>query len=424
MGMDDDDCSSLHWILNDPRRIETLESTALLDSPPEKIFDRMTSMASRMLNVPVTLVSLVDRERQFFKSQHGQAEPMASRRETPLSHSYCKHVVATGKPLIVADAREHPLLHDNPAITENNVIAYLGIPLTTAEGQTIGSFCAIDGEPRQWTEPDVEVMENIASSVMTEIELRIMVRNFQQQCLRMRNLELEREEMVQMLVHDLRNPLSALLLGLSAMKEYEMPDVFRRLLNSAESGGTTLARMVNDILDVSKAEAGHMDLNLSEVDPGELVRSACEPIRELLTQGCISLVVAVDPSVGVIAADHEKLRRTLVNLISNATQHTPDHGKIRVTVRREAAAHRVVIEITDNGTGIPKEAFARIFEKFHRSVMPGGSKTSTGLGLPFCKKAVEAHGGSITVESELGKGTTFRVELPAFPSEPALTEAA
>ncbi len=402
----------LDEVLNDPKRVETLENTALLDSPPEKVFDRMTRVASRMLNVPVAMVSLVDRQRQFFKSSCGLGEALAQRRETPLSHSFCKHVVATGEPLIVPDARKHPMLRDNPAIEDNHVVAYLGIPLTTAEGQTVGSFCAIDAEPREWSEPEIEVMENLALSVMTEIELRLMVRHFQQHCLRMRNLEVEREEMVQMLVHDLRNPLSALVLGLSAVTEGDLPEGSRRCLENAHGGAMTLWRMVNDILDVSKSEAGKMELALAPVDPVELVRAACESLRELITRGGITLAITSDPAVKRISADYEKLRRTLVNLISNAAQHTPQNGKIMLVVRRDARRRAVVIEITDNGTGIPKEAFARIFEKFHRSVMPNGSKASTGLGLPFCKMAVEAHGGSIAVESELGKGTTFRVELP------------
>jgi signal transduction histidine kinase len=347
---------------------------------------------------------------------------VASQRETPLSHSFCKHLVETGKPLIVPDAREHPILSDNPAIAESNVIAYLGIPLTTAEGQTIGSFCVIDAKPRKWSQIEIDAMEYLAAGVMVEIELRLLVRHFQQNCLRLRELELAREEMTQMLVHDLRNPLSALILSLSILKEEKacLPASCLQSLGNAENGAMVLSRMVNDFLDVSKSEAGKLELNLSKVYPGELVHAACAPIIELISRGGIALIISIDPTITSFSADHEKLRRTLVNLISNAAQHTPENGQIAVEVRREPGAGNIVIEISDNGSGIPKEAFAVIFEKFHRSVMPNGLKTSTGLGLPFCKKAVEAHGGNITVESEVGKGTTFRVQIPERLAEPAL----
>ncbi|MBC7869915.1 MAG: GAF domain-containing protein, partial [Chitinophagaceae bacterium] len=102
----------------------------------------------------------------------GLPEPWASDRETPLSHSFCQHVVATGQPLVITDAREHPLVYDNLAIPDLNVIGYLGIPLETSDGYGLGSFCVIDGKPREWTTEEVEIMRDLAQLVMTEIELR------------------------------------------------------------------------------------------------------------------------------------------------------------------------------------------------------------------------------------------------------------
>jgi len=117
--------------LQNAERLEALRQTSLLDTPPEEPFDRLTQLATRILHVPVALVSLVDGNRQFFKSCIGLPEPWASSRQTPLSHSFCKHAVASGKPLIVSDARQNPLVKDNLAVSELGVIAYAGIPLTT-----------------------------------------------------------------------------------------------------------------------------------------------------------------------------------------------------------------------------------------------------------------------------------------------------
>jgi GAF domain-containing protein len=115
---------------------------------------------------------MVDAERQFFKSQAGLGEPWASRRQTPLSHSFCRHVVAAGAPLVVEDARQQPLVAGNPAIAEMGVIAYVGVPLTLAEGETLGTLCAIDHAPRQWTVAQVSLLRDLAAAGMTEIELR------------------------------------------------------------------------------------------------------------------------------------------------------------------------------------------------------------------------------------------------------------
>lgn len=122
-------------------RLTVLEKTGLLDSPPEAAFDRMTALAGKILRAPV---SLVDKDRQFFKSAMGLPEPWALARETPLSHSFCQHVADSGEPLIVADARRHPLVRDNLAISEIGVVAYAGVPLTTSTGQSLGSCCAAE----------------------------------------------------------------------------------------------------------------------------------------------------------------------------------------------------------------------------------------------------------------------------------------
>src|SRR5262249_9153604 len=113
-----------------------------------------------------------DDRRQFFKSQVGLAEPLATVRETPLSHSFCKHAVESREPLVVADARQHPILRDNPAIVERGMIAYAGIPLIDSRGNALGSFCVVDRAPRAWTDDDIGVLRVLAGATMNEIELR------------------------------------------------------------------------------------------------------------------------------------------------------------------------------------------------------------------------------------------------------------
>ena len=156
--------------VTDPRRLAAVRQTGLLDSPPEERFDALTQLASRALRAPVALVSLVDEDRQFFKSCLGLAEPWASRRETPLSFSFCQHAVTARKPLIVEDAREHPDLLDNEAIKELGVIAYAGIPLESSDGQPLGTLCVIDHEPRKWTENEIELLHGIARAVIAQVD--------------------------------------------------------------------------------------------------------------------------------------------------------------------------------------------------------------------------------------------------------------
>lgn len=157
--------------LAEPDRLAALHDTGLLDSLPEEAYERLTRLATRVLNAPVALVSLVDADRQFFKSQVGLAEPWASARQTPLSHSFCQYVAADGEPLIVSDARQDPLLRDNLAIPEMGVVAYCGFPIRLPDGPVLGSLCAIDGQPRQWSAEEIATVHDLAACVATEITL-------------------------------------------------------------------------------------------------------------------------------------------------------------------------------------------------------------------------------------------------------------
>ena len=154
--------------LGDPRRLAALAESGLVDSPPEAAFDRVTRLVAEVLHVPVALFTLVTDERQVFKSSLG----VGDLRETPLSHSFCRHVVDSGAPLEVVDARTHPRVRDNPAIEDFGIVAYLGMPLTTQTGERLGALCAIDHEPRQWTGRDHGVLEDLAGAAMAEVELR------------------------------------------------------------------------------------------------------------------------------------------------------------------------------------------------------------------------------------------------------------
>jgi formate hydrogenlyase transcriptional activator len=165
----------LTHILEDEARLEALRRTSLLDSPPEEAFDRLTRLATAVLHVPVAIISLIDRDRQFIKSACGLSGSLDSLRKTPLEHSFCKHPVGSGEPLVVADNRRHPVVGDYPAVTELGLIAYAGIPLVTSQGHALGTFCVLDERPHDWSEEEVGILRVLAKSAMSEIELRRLV---------------------------------------------------------------------------------------------------------------------------------------------------------------------------------------------------------------------------------------------------------
>lgn len=158
--------------LDHPDRLQTLYATRLLDSPPDTSFDRITRLAARSLQAPTALITLIAPERQFFLSHLGLRTPWAELRQTPLSHSFCQHVVVANAPLVVEDARVHPLLHDNLAIGDLGVIAYAGVPLVAPDGATLGALCVIDHVPRRWADDVVAVLDDLSNTITAELRLR------------------------------------------------------------------------------------------------------------------------------------------------------------------------------------------------------------------------------------------------------------
>ncbi|WP_229070337.1 PAS domain S-box protein [Actinoplanes sp. DH11] len=155
----------------DPVRLAAVTATGLIERPESPVLDRITALAARLIGAR-TLVTLVQEERQCFVSRGGPGAAPAFR-ETPLSHSYCQYVVESGEPMVVPDARLHPLLHDNPAISEHRAIGYLGVPLRSPDGHVLGTLCAVDREPRDWTGDDVRMMEDLACAATAEIAARM-----------------------------------------------------------------------------------------------------------------------------------------------------------------------------------------------------------------------------------------------------------
>lgn len=149
-------------VITDPGRLQALYDTGLLDAPREKAYDRIADMAATALAAPGAAISLVDRDRQFFVSLHGPAGDSPGSRETSIDRSVCQYAVASGEPLVIADARDDPVLKYNPAVTDGTVVSYLGIPLVDSADHAIGTLCVWDANPREWTSGHVTTLRDLA----------------------------------------------------------------------------------------------------------------------------------------------------------------------------------------------------------------------------------------------------------------------
>jgi len=160
-----------HAKLADPARLQAIKDTGLLGVAEDAVLHRLTRLAAKTLDASVALMSLVEKDGQFFASSWGLPEPWNTARGTTLLHSFCQHVVVSNQPLLVTDARKHPLVQRNLAIQDLDVIAYIGVPLMDSDN-TLGSMCVIEHEPRQWRSQDVEILHDFAAAVMDRVESR------------------------------------------------------------------------------------------------------------------------------------------------------------------------------------------------------------------------------------------------------------
>lgn len=231
---------------------------------------------------------------------------------------------------------------------------------------------------------------------------------------RLQAVEQLRDSLTHMIIHDLRTPLSSVISGMQTVEGMgELNADQREAIGIALVGGSTLLEMVNGLLDVDKMESGSMQLDYSLLDAAALVASALDQVAQLATDKGLTLVKKIAADVPAFQGDEDTLRRTLVNLLGNAIKFTPSGGTVTVAVHHSGDRVPLVFSVHDTGEGIPAEAFERIFEKFGQvESRQGGRVMSTGLGLTFCKLAVESHGGNIGVESVPGQGSVFSFTIP------------
>ena len=398
-------------------RLAALQRTGLLDSAPEQLFDLITALAARAVNVPVVLMSLVDSDRQFFKSQCGLPAPWAERRETPLSHSFCQYVSVLGEPLVVEDAREHPLVRENLAIPAIGVIAYAGMPLTTKEGFTLGSLCAIDTKPRHWTAAELQILRDFAAQIMAEIELRAQIIRLDENLDALRTSTDDRRERMRHIVHDLRTPLNALSLGLEGLPVMGNlnPDQ-QACVEIATRNADVLRNLVQRLIEIG-AQDRWTDLRIPCL-PHKVVDRALDQVATLAEKAQVRLDSAAVLPLPAVLARPDELTRVLVNLIANGVKFTPRGGEVSVSISEENEQIRFAVR--DTGIGIAPEDQQHIFREGVR-LNPAASMTeSSGIGLAFCKRVIEEHGGRLRVESTPGKGSTFSFALDRSPARAAI----
>ena len=340
----------------DPARLAALRSTGLLDTEVEEVFDRLSRLAVRLLRVPAAFISLVDENRDFYKSACGVGEPLASMRELS-GPTFCHYTAQQTTPLVIPDTAADPLYRDVPTVKTLGVAAYVGIPLVV-RGEVIGSFCAIDVVPHVWTMDEVETLTEIAASAQREMELRGALADAE-------SANRAKGDFLSMMSHELRTPLNAIggyseliRLGLQGPVTPEQLEFLNRIQRASKH----LQMLISDILDFARLDANKMQFTMGSVNVGLVVTEAAELLAQQMTDAGIAFNRTSGEGDTVAIADGDKLRQIFVNLFTNAIKFTPVTGRIGVRCMREGDVVR--IDVTDTGRGIARENLVRIFEPF------------------------------------------------------------
>jgi signal transduction histidine kinase len=393
-----------------PARLAALQRLNLLDTPAEAAFDRLGQLAQRFLKTPVALVTLVDDQRQFFKSCLGLPEPWATWRSTPLSHSFCKHVVSTNAPLVVNDARENPVFRENLAIKDLGIVAYLGVPLRVRD-QVLGSFCVIDSKPHDWTAEEVQILSVLAESVMTEIALRGEIETSQEALDQLSQVNEALNAFSHTVAHDLRSALTHIDAFAVVLRDECAQKLTPECNTYAQSihGGVKRASGILDAL-MRLAQVSTRPLQITTVNLSALVSGILRDLQQ--DDPTRNVTTHVEPDV-TARADEGLMRVAMENLLKNAWKFTSRQRNAFIEFGRLHPGDTVdTFFIRDNGVGFDAREAKLLFTAFAR-LSSARDFPGTGIGLQTVRRIIERHGGRVWAEPGPESGATFLFTLGA-----------
>jgi signal transduction histidine kinase len=395
------------------RRVAALQAYGILDTPREDEFDAIVEVVSTICATPISVINLVDRERQWFKAEVGLGV-----RETPLPASICAHAILQPDLFIVPDTREDRRFADNPLVTgDPHLRFYAGALLETPDGLPLGTICVLDYEPRELDASQKALLRLMAQQIMKLFELR-RINARERRARKQAEVRAEttstqlldaareaglREQFIAVLGHDLRNPLASIKAGIELLGKGrgDAGETLRLMQGSV----SRMSALIDDIMDFARGRLGDgMEIAPSDVLLEPVLRQVVGELQGIAPGREIVARIGVD---GPVWCDAARIGQLLSNLLANALTH--GFSDIPVQVVAQLADGGLELSVSNSGPAIPAAALDRLFQPFFRSETRT-SRQGLGLGLYIASEIARAHGGTLTAASSSERTTfTFRM---------------
>lgn len=378
---------------------------ALLDTPPDGAFDRITALAARVFDVPIAIVSVVDHDRIWFKSHHGLEVEQIDR-----APGLCASAILQDGPWVISDAPRDPRALSNPLVAgEFGLKFYAGVPLRVAGDHNLGTLCILDFEARELTDEETSTLADLAEMVVGELELRLASRRAIEAANERERLK---DAFVGMLSHELRTPVTTIYAAARVLANQTAiandplaSDLFPDIVSESER----LLRLIEDLLILTKVE---QDTLVGSSEP-VLVQRVIDRTVARLRRRHPERRFVVDAGGGLppVAGDEVFVEQVVSNLLSNATKYSPPDTEITVTADR--VGDEVEVRIRDRGIGMSASERESIFELLTRTGEAQRYAPGAGIGLYVCRRLVQVMGGRVWAEGSAdGVGSTFAFRLP------------
>ncbi len=390
---------------NEEDRLEALERYNILDTLPEEDYDNITALASNICGTKISLISLLDADRQFFKSKKGLEVS-----ETPRDLAFCAHAILNpNKMMIVNDASLDERFKDNPLVLEKPKIGfYAGMPLVTDDGFALGTLCVLDTKPKVLNVEQINGLKRLAKLVINLLELRKKTEDLTESQEIISTYQSQTEQLMFTIAHDLKSPISSISGFLSLLKmekSSNLSEDSKKYIEYAFQSSEQMTELINEMLTFAKIDSNK---NVEEVID---TKSVIGDIIKLNLPEIYKKDIEISyNNLSEIKTQKTPFSIVLRNLINNAIKYKSKDRTLHIEISMEERASKWIFHVKDNGMGVKKEQLNKIFVPFFKQNK--NSEDGIGLGLAVSKKIIINLGGNIWVDSEFGKGSKFSFSIP------------